>query len=113
MQMISDNTLNAFEQQARSRDDALVIQWYHAQGERLPQYGEADLRKLLAYSRERAAQLGIEEDELDRLRRLMAFHALLRDPNEQKWLLGVDAVFDSPSNDSAIAAFEQIKSSGQ
>lgn len=105
---ISDQHLAAQERQQENRRDALALQWYRQQGGRLPQEGDEELRAVLARAKETATEIGVGRDEDDRLRRLMAFHAILPDPTGDQWLLAIDGVFDLPSNTQAIETFDRL-----
>lgn len=108
MRVISDQQLAAHERDQRLMSDALAIQWYQQQGASLPQLPEATLRELLLKAHETATEIGLLGDEDDRLRRLLAFHALIPDPTGDQWLLAIDAVFDLPNTDDAIARFKSL-----
>ncbi|MEM9501945.1 MAG: hypothetical protein AAF941_08880 [Pseudomonadota bacterium] len=106
MLSISDQHLSAHERKQLQRRDALALQWYRQQGGRLPQFPTEELRAVLEEAKESAKEVGLLDDEDDRLRRLMAFHAIIPDYSGDQWLLGMDAVFDLPSNSAAIKTFE-------
>ncbi|MEM7666600.1 MAG: hypothetical protein AAF250_12150 [Pseudomonadota bacterium] len=108
MLSISDQHLSAHEREQLQRRDALALQWYRQQGSRLPQLPTDDLRAVLEKAKESAKEVGLLDDEDDRLRRLMAFHAIIPEYNGDQWLLGMDAVFDLPSNSAAIEAFDEL-----
>ncbi len=108
MLSISDQHLSAHEREQLKRRDALALQWYRQQGARLPQFPDEELRALLETAKESAREIGLESDEDDRLRRLMAFHGLMPDYNGDQWLLGMDAVFDLPATNDAIDVFKQL-----
>lgn len=105
---ISDKHLSAHEREQAKHRDALALQWYRQQGARVPQIPDEDLRVVLDQAKESANEIGLEPDEDDRLRRLMAFHAIIPAPNGDQWLLAIDAVFDLPSNSEAIEAFKRL-----
>lgn len=105
---ISDQHLTAHENEQRKRSDALALQWYRQQGARLPQGSDDELRELLRQAHETGDEVGLESDEDDRLRRLMAFHAILPDPNGDQWLIAIDAVFDERTSSDAIGVFERL-----
>jgi hypothetical protein len=106
--VISDQQLAAHERDQRLMSDAMAIQWYRGQGAALPQLPDATLREQLLRAHETAIDIGLLDDEDDRLRRLLAFHALIPDPTGDQWLLAVDAVFDLPEASDAILRFKAI-----
>lgn len=108
MHLVSDEQLAAHEREQRAIGDALAIQWYRQQGTALPQLPDATLRDLLLRVHETATEIGLLDDEDDRLRRLLAFHALIPDPTGDQWLLAIDAVFDLPDAGEAIATFKSL-----
>ena len=108
MLSISDQHLAAHEREQRQRSDALAVQWYRQQGDRLPQGSPEFLRGLLAQAHETAELVGLELDEDRRLRLLMAFHSLMPEPSDDQWLLGIDVVFDVSSPDEAIGSLRRL-----
>lgn len=113
MLSISDQHLAAHEREQRKRSDALAVQWYRQQGDRLPQGGEAQMRQSLEQARLTAQEIGLLEDEHDRFRRLLAFDALIPAPTGEQWLLAMDAVFDLPTNAEALEALRALMEQGE
>lgn len=108
MHLVSDQQLAAHEREQRAMRDALAIEWFRQQGTALPQLPDSTLRDLLREAHETATEIGLLDHEEDRLRRLLAFHALIPDPTGDQWLLAIDAVFDPPDTDDAILRFKAI-----
>ncbi|NNE58292.1 MAG: hypothetical protein HKN36_09310 [Hellea sp.] len=108
MQKISPDQISAFENKEQSRANALSVQWYKNWGNRLPQKNDEFVYSLLANAKETAKILGILDNEVHRVRRLMVFHAVLPDPTDTQWLSGVDIIFDEPINETALKHLVQL-----
>ena len=100
---ISPSTLAAFEAEAAAREQQAFFGWWNARRDRLGVISAADAQALYAAAREAARDVGIEDNNEQRIAVMAAAMRLLPRPTPRQEVLLYDAVFRDVSDDERIA----------
>ncbi len=100
---ISEVTLGAFTAKVAAQESRDFVGWWAQRRERLGPLEPAQANALLAAARSEAQDLGIENNDENRIFVMAAVMRLLPKPTPKQEILAIDAVFRHASDDERIA----------
>jgi hypothetical protein len=110
---ISEQTMAAFVAQAAQREKQAFFGWWNARRDRLGLISEQDAQTLFAAASAAAADLGIGDNEEQRIFVMAAMMRILPKPTPRQEVLAYDAVFRDASDDERIAELIGLRDGAQ
>ena len=106
---ISPSAMSAFEARARTQEVQQFAEWWNARAVSLGQLASmTEASALLESARIEGADIGLRDNEDNRLFLQAAATRLMPEPSSEQWLLATDAIFAPASDNDRFARLAAI-----